>query len=95
MTLPTALPVVLQTCDMLLIDTLHAFDFSFDEQQTLHIQCMDGRELKRWQFTLEEQNAAQPGEQPHTFRISQVGTEHRLVCLSAFSPRPEEDETQA
>lgn len=95
MTLPTALPVVLQTCDMLLIDTLHAFDFSFDEQQTLHIQCVDGRELKRWQFTLEEQNAAQPGEEPHSFVISHAGTVHRLVCLSAFSARPEEDETQA
>lgn len=89
-----SLPIVLQTCDMLLIDTLHAFDFSFDEEQTLHIQCMDGRELKRWQFTLQEQQAAQPGAEPHSYVISQAGIPHQLTCLSAFSAR-EEDETQA
>ncbi len=90
-----SLPIALQTCDMLLIDTLHAFDFSFDEEQTLHIQCMDGRELKRWQFTLQEQQAAQPGAEPHSYVISQAGVSHQLTCLSAFSARDEEDETQA
>jgi hypothetical protein len=90
MTLPSAL----ETCDMLLIDTLHAFDFSIDEQQTLHVQCMDGRELKRWQFTLQEQQAAQPGAEPNSFVIDHAGTSHQLICLSAFSAREEEDETQ-
>jgi predicted 3-demethylubiquinone-9 3-methyltransferase (glyoxalase superfamily) len=90
-----SLPIALQTCDMLLIDTLHAFDFSFDEEQTLHIQCMDGRELKRWQFTLQEQQAAQPGAESHSYVISQAGVSHQLTCLSAFSARDEEDETQA
>lgn len=84
-------PTALQACDMLLIDTLHAFDFSIDEQDTLHIECMDGRELKRWQFTLAEQNAATPTDQPHTFSISHDGVAHQLTCLSAFSAG--EDET--
>lgn len=91
MTLPTAL----ETCDMLLIDTLHAFDFSFDEEQTLHIECMDGRELKRWAFTLAEQQTAQPGAEPDSFVITRDGTSHTLTCLSAFSARDEDDETQA
>jgi len=36
------LPAVLKTSDMLEIDGLHAFDFTFDEQALL-ITAMDGR----------------------------------------------------
>ena len=35
---------------MLLIDGLHAFDFTCDETG-LTIECMDGRQLRRWSFT--------------------------------------------
>lgn len=91
MTLPTAL----ETCDMLLIDTLHAFDFSFDAEHTLSIECMDGRELKRWRFTLAEQQAAQPGAEPNSFVINRDGTSHILTCVSAISASDEDDETPA
>jgi hypothetical protein len=42
---------------MLLIDGLHAFDFTFDETG-LVIECMDGRQLRRWSFTPEQVAAA-------------------------------------
>ena len=42
----------LEVCDMLEIDGLHAFDFSLDEDDNLHIECMDGRALKRWKLVL-------------------------------------------
>jgi hypothetical protein len=35
---------------MLLIDGLHAFDFTADETG-LTVECMDGRQLRRWSFT--------------------------------------------
>lgn len=46
----TTLATTLAACDMLLIDGLHAFDFTFDETG-LVIECMDGRQLRRWTFT--------------------------------------------
>ena len=51
------LATALQSCDMLLIDGLHAFDFTSDESG-LTIECMDGRQLRRWTFTPEQITAA-------------------------------------
>ena len=48
----------LEHCDMVEIDGLHAFDFSLDENDNLHIECMDGRAAKRWQFSMAQVNAA-------------------------------------
>ncbi|WP_252091220.1 DUF5629 family protein [Pseudomonas sp. MWU13-3659] len=87
MTLATAL----ESCDMLLIDGLHAFDFSFDETG-LTIECMDGRQLRRWAFTA-DQIAAATGA-GDDWSLSSVDGEHRLVCMSAFRAPDEEDDEQ-
>ncbi|MGH8382032.1 DUF5629 family protein [Pseudomonas sp.] len=85
----TTLAHVLQSCDMLLIDGLHAFDFTFDETG-LHIECMDGRALKKCSFTPEQIAAARAeGEE---WLIAADTAEHRLVCMSAFSAREEDDD---
>ncbi|WP_225935850.1 MULTISPECIES: DUF5629 family protein [Pseudomonas] len=88
MTLATALAA----CDMLLIDGLHAFDFTFDDTG-LTIECMDGRQLRRWAFT-PEQVAAATGA-GDDWQLASAEGEHRLVCMSAFrAPDEEDDEPQ-
>lgn len=88
------LPTALETCDMLEIDGLHAFDFTFDEQQLL-IECMDGRAAKRWRFSLAQVNAATFDNTLQSWTIVGDSGEHRLVCMSAFSARnDEEDENE-
>ena len=81
----------LETCDMLEIDGLHAFDFSLDDQQLL-IECMDGRAAKRWNFSLAQVQAATFDEPLQSWTILGDSGEHRLVCMSAFTARDDEDE---
>ncbi|KTC33882.1 hypothetical protein AO265_03995 [Pseudomonas sp. ABAC61] len=81
----------LQACDMLEIDGLHAFDFSLDDQQLL-IECMDGRAAKRWSFTLAQVQAATFDPQLQSWVLQGDSGEHRLVCMSAFSARDEEED---
>ncbi|AXM95806.1 DUF5629 family protein [Pseudomonas plecoglossicida] len=84
------LATALASCDMLLIDDLHAFEFTCDETG-LTVECMDGRQLRRWSFTAEQVAAATgAGEQ---WQLSDAQGEHRLVCMSAFSA-PDEDEDE-
>ncbi|MEG0967690.1 MAG: DUF5629 family protein [Pseudomonas sp.] len=86
----TTLSHVLQSCDMLLIDGLHAFDFTFDDTG-LHIECMDGRALKKWSFTPEQIVAARA--EGGDWLIAADSAEHRLVCMSAFrAPDDDQDE---
>lgn len=49
----SSLSHALQSCDMLLIDGLHAFEFTADTTG-LRVECMDGRQLRRWSFTPEQ-----------------------------------------
>ena len=87
----TTLSQALQSCDMLLIDGLHAFDFTFDDAG-LHIECMDGRTLKKWSFTPEQIAAARADGAD--WLIAADSSEHRLVCMSAFrAPDDDEDES--
>lgn len=51
------LRTALETSDMLVIDGLHAWEFSLDDVQLL-IKCMDGRAEKRWSFKLAQLDAA-------------------------------------
>ncbi|MCU7646799.1 DUF5629 family protein [Pseudomonas piscis] len=81
----------LQACDMLEIDGLHAFDFSLDDQQLL-IECMDGRVAKRWSFTLAQVQAANFDQALQSWVVEGDSGEHRLVCMSAFSARDEEED---
>lgn len=87
------LATALQSTDMLLIDTLHAFDFTFAPAEGLRIECMDGRDLKRWTFTPEQIAAATVQAEPHTWSIHDAHGEHQLVCVEAFTGR-EEDEVE-
>ncbi|WP_095079179.1 DUF5629 family protein [Pseudomonas sp. Irchel s3h17] len=82
----------LETCDMLEIDGLHAFDFSLDEDDQLHIECMDGRAAKRWVFNLAQVQAAVFDATLQSWTITGDSGEHRLVCLSAFSGANDEDD---
>ncbi|MCT8162379.1 hypothetical protein E2H86_14365 [Pseudomonas putida] len=86
----TTLTNALAACDMLLIDGLHAFDFTCDAVG-LTVECMDGRQLRRWQFTAEQVAAATL--EGNDWLISDVQGEHRLVCMEAFRA-PDEDEDE-
>lgn len=83
----SSLPAALQSCDMLLIDGLHAFDFTYDDAG-LVVECMDGRALKRWRFDPQQLAAAvATGDE---WVLSADDGEHRLVCMSAL--RASEDD---
>ncbi len=80
----------LETCDMLEVDGLHAFDFTLDDNRLL-IECMDGRAEKRWSFTRAQIEAATFDETLQSWTLSDDSSEHRLVCMSAFTARDEEE----
>ncbi len=85
----SSLANALQSCDMLLIDGLHAFDFTFDATG-LTVECMDGRQMRRWSFTTEQVAAAVgSGDQ---WQLNDDQGEHRLVCMSAFRASDEDED---
>jgi hypothetical protein len=83
------LATVLQSTDMLLIDDLHAFDFTLDDTG-LRIECMDGRDFKRWNFTSAQIAAATMNIDLQEWSISDEKDAHRLVCVQAFGGQDEE-----
>jgi hypothetical protein len=84
-----ALTTILQSSNMLFIDNLHAFDFILDDTG-LRIECMDGRDLKRWTFTPAQIGAATMNIDSQEWSISDEKGEHRLVCVQAFGGQDEE-----
>lgn len=89
----TTLATALATSDMLLIDGLHAFGFTFDASG-LVIECMDGRNLKRWKFTPEQVAAAVAVGAGEEWRLNDDQGEHELVCMSAVYGSDEDDDDQ-
>lgn len=87
------LSTALQDSDMLIINGLHAFDFTVD--QHLLIESMDGRELKRWKFSPEQLNAATFDDSLQSWLLTNEDGEHRLVCLSAIKGDNNNDEDEA
>ena len=87
------LRAALETSDMLVIDGLHAWDFSLDDVQLL-IKCMDGRAEKHWQFTAAQVDAAVFDETLQSWTLTGDSGEHRLVCLSAVSANNDDDESE-
>ncbi|VVP46858.1 hypothetical protein PS862_05177 [Pseudomonas fluorescens] len=83
----------LEQCDMLEIDGLHAFDFSLDEDDNLHIECMDGRAAKRWAFSMAQIQAATFDPTLKSWIITGDSGEHRLVLMDAIGGGDDEDET--
>ncbi|MEN5315413.1 DUF5629 family protein [Pseudomonas koreensis] len=84
---------VLEHCDMVEIDGLHAFEFALDEDDNLHIECMDGRAAKHWEFTPAQVAAATFDNDLQSWLIVGDSGEHRLVCLDAFGGSDDEDES--
>ena len=80
----------LESSDMLIIDGLHAWDFSLDDVQLL-IKCMDGRAEKRWSFTPQQLEAAVFDDSLQSWTLVGNSGEHRLVCLSALSASNDDD----
>lgn len=87
----TTLATALENSDMLLIDGLHAFEFTFDDNG-LVVECMDGRDLKRWTFSAEQVAAATGAGED--WRLSDAQGEHQLVCLSAVYGSDEDDDDE-
>ena len=87
------LRTALETSDMLVIDGLHAWDFSLDDVQLL-IKCMDGRAEKRWHFTAAQIDAAVFDQALKSWTLTGDSGEHRLVCLSALSANNDDDDTE-
>jgi len=87
------LRAALETSDMLVIDGLHAWDFSLDDVQLL-IKCMDGRAEKRWQFTAAQVDAAVFDETLQSWTLTGDSGEHRLVCMSAFTGNNNDEEDE-
>jgi hypothetical protein len=92
-TTPETLLAALQTADMLEIDGLHAFDFSLTEAQ-LNIESMDGRERKVWRFTSAQIDAARFDDALQSWVINDGNADHRIIAMSAFAARDEEDAEQ-
>ena len=86
----SSLPSALQSCDMLLIDGLHAFDFTFDDAG-LVVECMDGRALKRWRFSA-QQLAEAVAAAGNEWVLGGDEGEHRLVCMSALRASEDDDD---
>ena len=85
------LRTALETSDMLVIDGLHAWDFSLDDVQLL-IKCMDGRAEKRWHFTAPQIDAAVFDQGLQSWTLTGDCAEHRLVCLKALKATNDDDD---
>lgn len=94
LTMTTPLTTALQSANMLLIDNLHAFDFTADTTG-LRIECMDGRDLKRWDFSAEQVAAATLNDATHEWSISGDKGDHLLVCVQAFGGQDEDQDEPA
>ncbi|AIG00836.1 DUF5629 family protein [Pseudomonas fluorescens] len=81
----------LATSDMLIVDGLHAFEFTFDNQALL-IQSMDGRERKQWTFSPAQVQAATFDQNQQRWTLSDDAGEHSLVCLGAITGSNEDEE---
>ena len=87
------LRTALETSDMLVIDGLHAWEFSLDDVQLL-IKCMDGRAEKRWSFKLAQLDAAVFDETLQSWTLIGDSGEHRLVCLCALKATNDDDDCE-
>jgi hypothetical protein len=90
----------LSHADMLEIDELHAWQFSLDAEQLvqhhagsqpavdaplLSIECMDGRALRKWHFSLAQVVAARFDGEADAWTISGTAGHHLIKCSAAVS----------
>lgn len=92
----------LQSADMLLINDLHAWQFSLApealaaaaEQQLLRVECMDGRTKRVWTFTAAAVLAAQFDDSTQCWLLQDANGQQRISCLDAISASNDEDEVE-
>jgi hypothetical protein len=90
---PDNLIDALAAADMLEIDDLHAWQFRLDEAQLqgsddaplLSIECMDGRALRKWHFSLAQVQAARYEAADDCWMLDSAAGPHRLKCFAAIS----------
>lgn len=86
----TTLLAALQTADMLEINGLYAWQFELHSDPAhpgpaLRIECMDGRDLRKWQFSLEQIGAAQHNVATDSWSISDDKGSHELKLLAGIN----------
>lgn len=99
-TAPHDLISALNGADMLEIDDLHAWQFHLDSEQLaqhragtapgtdsalLSIECMDGRVLRKWHFSLAQVVAARFDGEADAWVIQGNSHPHRIKCFAAVS----------
>ena len=99
-TTPHDLISALSNADMLEIDDLHAWQFSLNAEQLaqhqagnppandaplLSIECMDGRALRKWHFSLAQVIAARFDGEADAWSISGAADTHLIKCFAAVS----------
>lgn len=84
----------LDSCDMLIIDGLHAFNFELDEQDQLHVECMNGRTLEHWRFTPAQMQAATFDKASNHWIITSDSGDHRLECVEATSGHADDEDDE-
>jgi hypothetical protein len=97
---PHDLISALSHADMLEIDNLHAWQFHLDAAQLarhqagnpptddaplLSIECMDGRALRKWHFSLAQVIAARFDGEADAWAISGTAGPHLIKCFAAVS----------
>ena len=100
-TAPHDLINALSHADMLEIDNLHAWHFQLNAEQLaqhhagshisaadqplLSIECMDGRALRKWHFSLAQVIAARFDDTADAWNISAAAGTHVIKCFAAIS----------
>jgi len=97
---PHDLISALSHADMLEIDDLHAWQFSLDNNQlaqhpagsqpasdapVLSIECMDGRALRKWHFSLAQVIATRFDGEADAWSINGTAGTQLITCFAAVS----------
>lgn len=97
---PHDLISALSNADMLEIDGLHAWQFNLNAEQLaqhqtgstltgdaplLSIECMDGRALRKWHFSLAQVIAARFDGEADAWSIRGAADTHLIKCFAAVS----------
>ena len=105
---PNSLLEALQSADMLLINDLHAWQFSLEPQALalaqaaaglelplLKVECMDGRTLRVWSFSVAAVVAARMDAESQCWTLHDANGEQRISCLDAISASNTDDEPES
>lgn len=101
---PNSLLEALQSADMLLINDLHAWQFSLEpaalalaqaasgsEFPLLKVECMDGRTRRVWTFSVAAVLAAQLDPSSQCWALQDGNGEQRIHCLDAICASNDDD----